>query len=205
MIFIVLLAVLVPFSALASSPMDFARGYLLETQEEFALQRLELPFEVYNASVRADLGDLRVFNAEGAEVPMHLRRSEARPVAAHEVPLHLFRVSSRSEGGQDYDVRLQVRTSDHGAVLETRMTALAGGTDQALLLDASASTEALAALRFELGAASSAFIRVDVRGSDDLFPGAGSAAACWPSWNTGTGASCRTGSCWMASAGNIIL
>jgi hypothetical protein len=169
MIFIVLLALLVPFSALASSPMDFARGYLLETQADFVLQRLELPFEVYNASVRADLGDLRVFNAEGAEVPIHLRRSEARPVAAQEAPLHLFRVSSRSEGGQDYDFRLQVRTSDQGAVLETRMTPLAGGTDQALLLDASAGTEALAALRFELGAASSAFIRVDVRGSDDLF------------------------------------
>jgi hypothetical protein len=169
MIFIVLLVLLVPFSAQAASPMDFARGYLLETQSDFALQLLELPFEVYNASVRGDLGDLRVFNAEGTEVPMHLRRSEAEPGAAQEVPLHLFRVANRHEGSQDYDFRLQVRTSDQGAVLETRMTPLSSGTDQALLLDASANTEALAALRFELGASSSSFIRVDVRGSDDLF------------------------------------
>lgn len=169
MIFIVLLVLLVPFSAQAASPMDFARGYLLETQSDFALQRLELPFEVYNASVRGDLGDLRVFNAEGTEVPMHLRRSEAEPGAAQEVPLHLFRVANRHEGSQDYDFRLQVRTSDQGAVLETRMTPLSSGTDQALLLDASANTEALAALKFELASASPAFIRVDVRGSDDLF------------------------------------
>lgn len=169
MIFIVLLVLLAPISAQASSPMDFARGYLLETQADFALQRLELSFDVYNASVRPDLGDLRVFNAEGAEVPMHLRRIEAQPVAAQEVPLPLFRVSGGSEGVQDYDFRMQVRTSDQGAVLETRMTALPAGTDQALLLDASAITEDIAALRFEAGSSSSAFIRVEVRGSDDLY------------------------------------
>lgn len=169
MIFIVLLVLFVPFSAQAASPMDFARGYLLETQADFALQRLELPFEVYNASVRSDLGDLRVFNAQGAEVPMHLRRIEAQPVAAREVPLHMFRVAGGSEGVQDFDFRMQVRTSEKGAVLETRMAQLPSGTDQALLLDASGNTEAIAALRFELGASSSALIRVDVRGSDDLF------------------------------------
>jgi hypothetical protein len=169
MIFIVLLVLLAPFSAQAASPMDFARGYLLETQADFALQRLELPFDVYNASVRPDLGDLRVFNAEGAEVPMHLRRIEAQPVAGQEVPLPLFRVSGGPEGVQDYDFRMQVRTSDQGAVLETRMTALPAGMDQALLLDASAITEDIAALRFEAGSSSSAFIRVEVRGSDDLY------------------------------------
>lgn len=168
MIFIVLLVLLAPFSAQAASPMDFARGYHLETQAGFALQRLELPFEVYNASVRADLGDLRVFNAEGAEVPMHLRRVAAQAVTAQETSLPLFRVSDGSEGVQDYDFRMQVRTSDQGAVLETRMTALPAGTVQSLLLDASAITEDIAALRFEAGSSSSAFIRVEVRGSDDL-------------------------------------
>ena len=166
---VILLLLLAPFSAQAATPMDFARGYLLETQVDFALQRLELPFEVYNASVRADLGDLRVFNAEGAEVPMHLRRIQAPPAAAQEAPLPLFRVAGGAEGVQDYDFRMQVRTSDHGAVLETRMSALPSGTDQALLLDASAVTEDLSALRFEAGNSSSAFLRVEVRGSDDLY------------------------------------
>lgn len=169
MMFIVLLVLLAPFSAQAASPMDFARGYLLETQADFALQRLELPFEVYNASVRADLADLRVFNAEGAEVPMHLRRIQVLPAAAQEQPLPLFRVAGGSEGVQDYDFRMQVRTSDQGSVLETRMSALPPETEQALLLDASAITEDLVALRFEAGTSSSAFLRVEVRGSDDLF------------------------------------
>jgi len=167
-IILVLLALLVPFSAHASTPMDFARGFNLEAEEGFALQRLELPFEVYNASVRADLGDLRVFNAEGAEVPVHLRRMGAEPATAHEVPLPLFRVGTRKESGQDYDFRLHVRTSDQGAVLETRMIPLSASADQALLLDASANTVDLAALRFELEAPSSVFVRIVVRGSDDL-------------------------------------
>ncbi|PKN39895.1 MAG: hypothetical protein CVU63_13680, partial [Deltaproteobacteria bacterium HGW-Deltaproteobacteria-20] len=168
MIFVLLL-LLAPFSAQAASPMDFARGYLLETEADFALQRLELPFEVYNASVRDDLGDLRVFNAEGAEVPMHLRRVAVQAVAAQETPLPLFRISDGPEGALDYDFRMNVRTSDQGAVLETRMTALPAGTHQSLLLDASAITEDIAALRFEAGASSSAFIRVEVQGSDDLY------------------------------------
>jgi hypothetical protein len=169
MIVILLLVLLAPFSAQAATPMDFARGYLLETQAEFALQRLELPLEVYNASVRPDLGDVRVFNAEGAAVPMHLRRIEARPAAGQEQPLPLFRVAGGSEGIQDYDFRMQVRTSDQGAVLETRMAALPPETQQALLLDASAITEDLVALRFEAEGSSSAFLRVEVRGSDDLY------------------------------------
>lgn len=168
MIILVLLALLVPFSAHASTPMDFARGFSLEAEEGFALQRLELPFEVYNASVRADLGDLRAFNVEGAEVPVHLRRMGAEPEAAHEVPLPLFRVGTRKESGQDYDFRLHVRTSDQGTVLETRMIPLSASADQALLLDASANTVDLAALRFELAMPSSMFVRVVVRGSDDL-------------------------------------
>jgi hypothetical protein len=168
MIFFVLLVLLAPFSAQAASPMDFARGYLLETEADFALQRLELPFEVYNASVRDDLSDLRVFNADGAEVPMHLRRVAEQAVTAQEVSLPLFRISDGPEGALDYDFRMNVRTSDQGAVLETRMTALPAGTHQSLLLDASAINEDIAALRFEAGSSSSAFIRVEVRGSDDL-------------------------------------
>ena len=168
MIIFVLLALLVPFSAQASSPLDFARGFSLEAEDGFALQRLELPFEVYNASVRADLGDLRVFNAEGAEVPVHLRRMGAEPAAVREVPLPLFRAPTRKDSGQDYDFRLHVRTSDQGAVLETRMIPLPADADQALLLDASANTADLAALRFELATPSSTFVRVSVRGSDDL-------------------------------------
>jgi len=168
-IFFMLLALVLPFSAHASGPMDFARGFALEAEPGFALQRLELPFEVYNASVRADLGDLRIFNAEGAEVPMHLRRMGPELAAAEDVPLPLFRVGTKREGAQDYDFRLHVRTSDQGTVLETRMIPHPADADHVLLLDASANTKELSALRFELGTSSSMLARVSVRGSDDLF------------------------------------
>jgi hypothetical protein len=163
----ILLLVLLPWPALASAPTDFARGFALETEPGFALQRLELPFEVHNASVRADLGDLRVFNAQGAEVPLHVRALGRQPAATESATLPLFRVWVG--GGAVQDFRLQVLTSDRGTVLSTRVTASPAGAQQALLLDATAGPGSLRALRFELGMGYSVLVRVSVRGSDDLF------------------------------------
>lgn len=167
MIPFVLLLVLLPWPALASAPTDFARGFALETEPGFALQRLELPFDVHNASVRADLGDLRVFNAQGAEVPLHVRALGRQPAATESVTLPLFRVWIGGGGVQDF--RLQVLTSDRGTVLSTRMTSSPAGAHQALLLDATDEPRSLRALRFELGTAYSVLVRVSVQGSDDLF------------------------------------
>ena len=167
MIPFVLLLVLLPWPALAGAPTDFARGFALEAEPGFALQRLELPFEVHNASVRADLGDLRVFNAQGVEVPALVRPLGREQGATENVSLPMFRVWVG--GGEVQDFRLQVLTSDRGTVLSTRVTSSPAGARQALLLDASAEPGSLRALRFELGTAYSVLVRVSVQGSDDLF------------------------------------
>ncbi|WP_043775438.1 DUF3999 domain-containing protein [Desulfomicrobium escambiense] len=163
MIFVLLLALLIPVSAFAVSPMDFAGGFVLEAGPGHSLQRLELPFAVYNASARADLGDVRVFNAAGEEVPMHLRRVAAEPVPA--VSLPLFRLGP-VRGSGDVDFRLQVRTSERGAVVETLVRPSAGES-RMILLDATAAPSGLGALRFGLGGGDT-MLRVAVRGSDDL-------------------------------------
>ena len=163
MIPVLLLVLLLPVTALAATPDDFAGGYELETRQGFALQRLELPWEVYDASTRADLGDMRVFNAAGQEVPMLLRRAtseDARPV-----DLPVFRLAATGDG-RDYDFRLRVRTSDQGAVVETRVQPSVGER-RLLLLDATGAPAGLEALRFELDGVLEP-LRVDVRGSDDL-------------------------------------
>ena len=163
MILVLLLALLIPAPALALAPADFAGGFALEAGPGHPLQRLELPFEVYNASVRADLGDMRVFNAAGQEVPMHLRRLAPEPAPA--VSLPLFRLGPVGGAG-DVDFRLQVRTSERGAVVETLVRPSAG-QNRMILLDATGAPPGLGALRFGLAGADT-MLRVAVRGSDDL-------------------------------------
>ena len=55
--------------AIAEAPGDFAFGIPLETVATEALFDVEVPAAVYAGVVRADLGDLRVFNAAGEPVP----------------------------------------------------------------------------------------------------------------------------------------
>jgi len=161
---LVLLALLTaPYVCSAASPMDFAGGFALQTQPGLPLQRLELPLDVYNASARADLGDLRVFNSAGDEVPMHLGRVAPQQAAAR--PLPMFLLPDGEGAGANADFRLQVRTSARGAVVET-LVRPAQPEASRLLLDASAAGH-LGALRFELQGISQ-LVRVTVRGSDDL-------------------------------------
>ncbi len=163
MILVLLLILLLPVSAQALTPMDFAGGYALEASPGFALQRLELPLEAYGACSRADLGDLRVFNAAGEEVPALVRR--VAPKTAASVGLPLFRLGNAG-GGRDYDFRLQVRTSERGAVVETRVSP-PGEEERLLLLDATGLASQPGALRFTLGSGPK-LLRVSVRGSNDL-------------------------------------
>lgn len=163
MILVLLLFLLFPASAFAVTPVDFAGGYALEVEPGFPLQRLELPLEVYNSSVRSDLGDLRVFNAAGEEVPMHLRRMA--PASVPPVSLPMFRLGVPGEG-RDFDVRLQVRVSERGSVVET-LVRPPDEENRLILLDATAAKAGLGVLRFVLGEGS-VMLRVAVRGSDDL-------------------------------------
>ena len=56
-------------AAAAQSPHDFAFGIPLATEGDDAFYRVELPAAVYTGAVRSDLGDMRVFNGDGAVVP----------------------------------------------------------------------------------------------------------------------------------------
>ncbi|MBN8456196.1 MAG: DUF3999 family protein, partial [Candidatus Accumulibacter sp.] len=55
--------------ALAESPGDFAFGMRLQPDGPQPLVRVDLPAAVHAGVSRADLGDLRVFNAAGEAVP----------------------------------------------------------------------------------------------------------------------------------------
>ncbi|MFW6374090.1 MAG: DUF3999 domain-containing protein [Thermodesulfobacteriota bacterium] len=110
-------------SAFAAHPSsaDFAFGLVLKPEGPGAVYQVTPPEAVYRRVTRPDLGDIRVFNANGEPVPHALRRPD--PAEAGEEPpwislpfFPLFQAPSE-EGG---DVWLQIITDDTGAILRTR-------------------------------------------------------------------------------------
>jgi uncharacterized protein DUF3999 len=61
-----------PLAARADTPLkpeDFAYGLPLQTDSQSSVYEVPLPIDVYQGAVRGDLGDLRIFNADGNVVP----------------------------------------------------------------------------------------------------------------------------------------
>ena len=76
------------------SPDDFAYGLKIVTPGEAAAYRASLPLAVYQKIVRADLGDLRVFNGRGEVVPYALERPRSETTVektASSLPLFALR------------------------------------------------------------------------------------------------------------------
>src|ERR1700733_7144515 len=75
-------------------PRDFAYGQSTIPARDAAAYRFALPLTVYQDTFREDLGDLRVFNADGVVVPFSLSRPTPQmlihkaPVALPLFPLH---------------------------------------------------------------------------------------------------------------------
>jgi hypothetical protein len=66
---------LVPLTAFAERSSDFAYGISVQPASADALVQIEVPQAVYETVVRADLGDVRVFNAADESVPHAFRRA----------------------------------------------------------------------------------------------------------------------------------
>ncbi|MEN8177891.1 MAG: DUF3999 domain-containing protein [Pseudomonadota bacterium] len=64
---------------------DFAWGMELELVDASPFYRIPLPLDVYAGIVRSDLGDLRVFNGQGAVVPHDLSPSSEKQAPGAEV------------------------------------------------------------------------------------------------------------------------
>jgi hypothetical protein len=112
------------------TPQDFAYGMPVVATNLATAYRVTLPPDVYRTSVRADLGDVRVFNSRGETVPYAiLRRSEPAPAApAQALPLFPLRGDTRAAvnglkltlDAGDGAIQLQTapRTAEQGPVLE---------------------------------------------------------------------------------------
>ena len=117
---------------------DFAYCLPLKLSGSRPVASLSLPAEIYKGCTRPDLGDLRVFNAQGP-VPQLLRPLQPEQAARPPQSLPFFpltRPSPATEGITD----LGISIGSSGAILAIRagQTLPAGQSTTAYLLDASA-------------------------------------------------------------------
>ena len=112
-----LVAALLAASAMAAeiSPQDFAYGMPILTPAGAAAYRFALPAEVYQQVVHDNLSDLRVFNAQGSEVPLVLALPGiTRPASVNARALPLFPLHGESVATLE---TLRVTIGEQGSTL----------------------------------------------------------------------------------------
>ena len=155
--------------AQAVLPEDFAFAQLAIPARDAAAYRFPLPLAVYQNTFRDDLGDLRVFNAEGMVVPFSLSRpavqssSHKTPVAVPLFPLH--------EGARILidGVHLTINSAGSAVNLQTQNGTPLNTIVRQYLLDARSLDATLSAMQLGwLEGAPEYTGRVNVEVSDDL-------------------------------------
>jgi hypothetical protein len=168
---IFMLLALVFSGAAHSESNDFAYGRLISADETSAVQRLTVPEDVYLRVTRDDLGDLRVLNDDGSEVPYALRRPQDSREFSQWQTLPVFTLPA-SESGSAGGARVNVQVDGEGAVVA--VSGSVGGSvsghaeDFAHLLDLSRVTRNLSQLKVVWENADDFIAGFRVDASDDL-------------------------------------
>ena len=137
-------------AAIAQAPRDFAYGVALATEGDSAFYKVELPAAVHTGAVRGDLADVRVFNADGAVVPVAFV-PRATPAREKRPPVYLPQFPLRVEQAETDlgSLSLSLSRSAGGATLSLATrdgVPVAGDRLIGYVLDASAASEPLVAL-----------------------------------------------------------
>lgn len=170
--FAVAIAIAMPSSAAAEAPADYAMRQPLATGADKAFFHLELPDSVYDGAARPDLGDLRVFNADGALVPFaFLPRARATFAATPKRPLAIFPLTVDTARADAGDLSINLRKDGNVTSVDIRArdgATVAGASVVAYLVDASGDERPLVALRLALPDDANASARLRIDASDDL-------------------------------------
>jgi len=160
-------------AATVPQPDDFAFGVTVRTEGKAPLWRVTLPEDVYRHAVRPDLGDVRVFDAVGRNVPYTLGRPELQPGAAPApVNLPLFPLSA-PKASDTVGQALRIITDDRGRIVNAISDAIRPGQETrvaAYLLDVSTLERApnRLVLRWDHTPVAGFVVPVSVVSSDDL-------------------------------------
>jgi len=170
-LWLVLLAGYLPSVSLAEpTPDDFAYGIKIDVPAGTAVGAMSVPEQVYASAYRRDLGDIRVFNADGEPVPHMIRYAQTQPADAPWRPLAFFPLPQEAPpaaGGY----RVYVRTGPDGAVVSVDPQSFDAPTEPArsYLIDLSRVGRGLAQLRLEWrGGETGLMSTLAVDASDDL-------------------------------------
>ena len=152
-------------------PRDFAYGIPLSFSGQDALYQIVLPFSVYQKTIRNDLGDLRVFNAQGEVVPHMLRLTEpgSTPQAIFR-ELAFFPLLATTPNGLD-QLSVNVKRDAAGTVIDIGSKDLATLNSRVAgyLVDASLLTQAVQALQLEWTDVNNNYVgALHIEVSDDL-------------------------------------
>ncbi|MCZ6620016.1 MAG: DUF3999 domain-containing protein [Gammaproteobacteria bacterium] len=164
--FVVLIALSTSLCAFAA-PVDFARGRVVEPMETTAIQRLTIPQDVYEWVVRADLGDLRVYNGELLEVPYAIRRPASIEDHTPWVVLPVFPLPSPRNKSED-TAQVNIELADSGAVIAVHGASVNNLQGGDFLIDASAIDIGITELDIDWSQEGGFMGKFQIEASDDL-------------------------------------
>jgi uncharacterized protein DUF3999 len=152
---------------------DFAYAMPIAADPGEALYEVELPAALYRGVSRADLSDVRVFNAKGEMVPHAIRqRAIPQKSEAERRALPIFPLRT-DKSGQLEDIQVRVHKRPDGTLVDIRSTQKvkpsATSSTHGYLLDASHNNRPMQALLFEWSEPRDGFVgKIHIEGSDDL-------------------------------------
>lgn len=151
----------------------FAHKATITTQNSGPFHRLVLPFAVYQHVRRPDLGDLRVFNERGEQLPHALLRAESQARSSQtetSVPFFPLPVAAGMKA-DSVDLSVTVRQTDDGTLVAVGRAPTANEADRILrgvVLDASKLDGAIRSLRLNVGPSKQPFHAYVIESSTDL-------------------------------------
>jgi Protein of unknown function (DUF3999) len=155
--------------AQAMSPQDFAYGQVAIPAHDAAAYRFPLPLTVYQNTFREDLGDLRVFNADGVVVPFSLSRPAAQSLI-HQTPIALP-MFPLPEGARILidGVHLTINSAGSAVNLQTQNGTPVTAPVRQYLLDARALDATISALQLGWPDGAAEYTgRLSIEASEDL-------------------------------------
>jgi hypothetical protein len=165
-------ALAAPTGALAQSPSDFAARQPLATSGDRAFFRIVLPDSVYDGAGRPDLGDLRVYNGDGALVPFaFVPRPKPLSAATPRRSLPFFPLTVDTTRPEAGNLAINVRKDATGTTVDIRTrdgAPVSGSRVAGYLVDASSDDRPLTALLVSLPPEGNVNARLRVDASDDL-------------------------------------
>jgi hypothetical protein len=157
-------------------PNDFAYGLEIQTGADASVYELELPLQLYQRMARADMGDMRVFNAAGEIVPYSLRFKQAavqQETRFTQLPLFPLR-GDVSKATEDLQIRVLAKGQEQAreVVVSSQPSADRAQATRpivAYLIDARSINESMSALQLSWQDSVAQFnVNAQIDASDDL-------------------------------------